>query len=85
MAGPRQLQGIMLVLLWRMLTSTQHPTPEGGQILPCPGKEDEMAYSDFTLQEVVQQFQLVLEEQHNLFAAVPEVVPGDFLCALAPQ
>ena len=37
-----------------------------------------MAYSDFTLQEVVQRFQLVLEEQHNLFAAVPEVVPGDF-------
>jgi len=38
-----------------------------------------MAYSDFTLQEVAQRFQLVIEEQHNLFAAVPEVVPGDFL------
>jgi hypothetical protein len=44
-----------------------------------------MAYSDFTLQEVVQRFQLVLEEQHNLFAAVPEVVPGDFLCAILDE
>ena len=40
-----------------------------------------MVYSDFTLQEAVQRLQLVPEEQHNLFAAVPEVVPGDFLCA----
>jgi hypothetical protein len=44
-----------------------------------------MAYSDFTLQEVVQRFQLVLEEQHNLFAAVPEVGPGDFLCAILDE
>jgi hypothetical protein len=44
-----------------------------------------MAYSDFTLQEVAQRFQLILEEQHNLFAAVPEVVPGDFLCALLDE
>ena len=44
-----------------------------------------MAYSDFTLQEVAQRFQLVIEEQHNLFAAVPEVVPGDFLCALLDE
>jgi len=41
-----------------------------------------MAYSDFTLQEVAQRFQLVIEEQLNLFDAVPEVIPGDFLCAL---
>jgi hypothetical protein len=44
-----------------------------------------MAYSDFTLQEVAQRFQLVIEEQHNLFGAVPEVIPGDFLCALLDQ
>jgi hypothetical protein len=44
-----------------------------------------MVYSDFTLQEAVQRFQLVLEEQHNLFAAVPEVVPGDFLCAILEE
>src|SRR5262245_36438097 len=44
-----------------------------------------MAYSDFTLQEVVQRFQLVLEEQHSLFAAVPEVVPGNFFYALLDQ
>jgi hypothetical protein len=44
-----------------------------------------MAYSDFTLQEVVQRFQLVLEEQHNLFAAVPDIIPGDFLCAILDE
>jgi len=44
-----------------------------------------MAYSDFTLQEVAQRFQLVLEEQHNLFAAVSGVVPGDFLWALLDE
>ena len=44
-----------------------------------------MAYSDFTLQEVTQRFQLVIEEQHNLFAAVPEVEPGDFLRALLDE
>jgi len=44
-----------------------------------------MAYSDFTLQEVVQRFQLVLEEQHNLFAAVPDITPGDFLCAILDE
>ena len=44
-----------------------------------------MAYSDFTLQEVAQRFQLVIEEQHNLFGAVPEVIPGDFLCALLEE
>jgi hypothetical protein len=50
-----------------------------------PWEEDDMAYSDFTLQEVIQQFQLVIEEQDNLFATVPEVVPGDFLCALLEE
>ena len=44
-----------------------------------------MAYSGFTLQEVAQRFQLVIEEQHNLFAAVPEVIPGDFLCAILDE
>jgi len=44
-----------------------------------------MAYSDFTLQEVAQRFQLVIEEQHNLFGAVPESHPGDFLCALLDE
>jgi len=44
-----------------------------------------MVYSDFTLQEVVQQFQLVIEEQHNLFAAIPEIEPGDFLCAILDE
>ena len=44
-----------------------------------------MAYSEFTLQEVAQRFQLVIEEQHNLFATVPEVVPGDFLDAILDE
>ena len=38
-----------------------------------------MAYSDFTLQETVQRFQLTLEEQHDLFAAIPNIVPSDAL------
>jgi len=44
-----------------------------------------MAYSDFTLQEVAQRFQLAIEEHDNLFAAVPEVVPGDLLCAILDE
>ena len=44
-----------------------------------------MAYSDFTLQEVVQRFQPVLEAQHNLFAAVPDIIPGDFLCTILDE
>lgn len=44
-----------------------------------------MAYSDFTLQEATQRFQLVIEEDHNLFAAVPEIVPGDFLRTLLEE
>src|SRR2546428_4705845 len=44
-----------------------------------------MAYSEFTLQEVAQRFQLVIEEQHNLFAAVPEIEPGDFLRAILDE
>ena len=44
-----------------------------------------MAYSDFTLQEVIQRFQLSIEEQRNLFAAVPEVGPWDFLCAILDE
>jgi hypothetical protein len=44
-----------------------------------------MAYSDFTLQEVIQRFQLSIEEQHNLFAVVPEVGAGDFLSAILDE
>lgn len=44
-----------------------------------------MAYSDFSLQEVAQRFQLVIEEYDNLFAAIPEIVPGDFLHALLDE
>ena len=44
-----------------------------------------MAYSDFTLQEVTQRFQLVIEEQLNLFGAVPEVTVGDFLDAILDE
>ena len=44
-----------------------------------------MAYSDFTLQEVVQRFPLVIEEGNNLFATVPDIVPGDFLRALLEE
>lgn len=44
-----------------------------------------MAYSDFTLQEVIQHFQLRLEEQANLFAAIAEVAPGDFLSTLLAE
>jgi len=51
----------------------------------CPEKEYGMAYSDFTLQEVVQRFQLVIEEGNNLFATVPEIIPGDFLRALLDE
>lgn len=40
-----------------------------------------MAYSDFSLQEVVKRFQLVIEEQRDLFATVPEHAPGDLLRA----
>ena len=44
-----------------------------------------MAYSDFTLQEVTQRFQLHLEEQVNLFTWVPDVLPGDFLSTLLEE
>lgn len=44
-----------------------------------------MAYSDFSLQEVAQRFQLLIEEHDNLFAAIPEIVPGDFLRTLLDE
>jgi len=44
-----------------------------------------MAYSDFTLREVARQFQLLIEEHDDLFAAVPDIVPGDFLRALLDE
>ena len=44
-----------------------------------------MAYSDFTLQEAAQRFQLGIEEYHNLFATVPEIAPGDFLRTLLEE
>jgi hypothetical protein len=65
-----------------MLNGSQHSLPQTRAHPSLPWEEDDMAYSDFTLQEVVQRLQLVIEEQHNLFGAVPEVVPGDFLYTL---
>jgi hypothetical protein len=38
-----------------------------------------MAYSDFTLQIVVKELQLVLNERTNLFAQIPESVLSDYL------
>lgn len=40
-----------------------------------------MAYSNFTLQEVTKRFQLVIDEQQDLFAPIPEVTPSDHLQA----
>ena len=41
-----------------------------------------MAYSDFTLPQVIEQFQLVFHQPSNLFAAVPEVEPPALLQTL---
>ena len=38
-----------------------------------------MAYSDFTLSEIKEQFQITLEEESNLFAETPSVAISDFL------
>jgi hypothetical protein len=38
-----------------------------------------MSYSDFTLQTVVKELQLVLNERTNLFAQIPESVLSDYL------
>jgi hypothetical protein len=38
-----------------------------------------MAYRDFTWPKVTKQFQLVIDEQHDLFAPIPEVAPGEHL------
>ncbi len=44
-----------------------------------------MAYSDFTLREVIDRFQLSLVDSRDLFADVPEVEPGPLLSALLPE
>jgi hypothetical protein len=38
-----------------------------------------MSYSDFTLQTVVKELQLALNERTNLFAQIPESVLSDYL------
>ncbi len=44
-----------------------------------------MAYSDFTLRDVLDRFQLTLVDVADLFADVPEVEPGPLLRALLPE
>lgn len=44
-----------------------------------------MAYSDFTLREVVERFRLTLEDVPDLFADAPEVEPGVLLRTLLPE
>lgn len=38
-----------------------------------------MSYSDFTLQTIVKEFQLVLNERTDLFAQVAEIATSDYL------
>lgn len=38
-----------------------------------------MAYRDFTVQEVVRRFQLVLDETHDLFSPVVDLPPSALL------
>lgn len=40
-----------------------------------------MAYSDFTLPELTKRFNLVIDEQRDLFAGLPEITPSAFLQA----
>lgn len=40
-----------------------------------------MAYSDFTLPELTKRFNLVIDEQQDLFAGLPELPPSAFLQA----
>jgi hypothetical protein len=44
-----------------------------------------VAYSDFTLREVLDRFHLTLTDIPDLFADVPEVEPGSLLRALLPE
>jgi hypothetical protein len=44
-----------------------------------------VAYSDFTLRQVVERFQLTLTDVPDLFADVPEVEAGPLLRALLPE
>ncbi len=44
-----------------------------------------MAYSDFTLREALERFQLTLVEVPDLFADAPEVEPGSLLRSLLPE
>jgi hypothetical protein len=44
-----------------------------------------MAFSDFTLREVIDRFGLALADVPDLFADAPEVEPGPLLLALLPE
>ncbi len=44
-----------------------------------------MAYSDFSLREVLDKFQLALHDIPNLFPAVPDVEPSPLLQSLLPE
>ena len=44
-----------------------------------------MAYSDFTLREALDRFQLTLVDDPDLFARTPEVEPGQLLKGLLPE
>ena len=44
-----------------------------------------MAYSDFTLRDVVDRFGLTLIEVPDLFGNVAEIEPGPLLCAMLPE
>jgi hypothetical protein len=56
---------------------------ESGTLVPgiAHAAEHRMAYSDFTLPELVKRFGLTLVEQRDLFATTPEQEPGDLLRA----
>ena len=44
-----------------------------------------MAYSDFTLRDALERFQLTLTDVPDLFADVPEIEPGPLLRTLLPE
>ncbi len=44
-----------------------------------------MAYSDFTLREVIKRFQLQLDDQSQLFAALPPVEPSPWLRSILDE
>jgi hypothetical protein len=44
-----------------------------------------MAYSDFTLREVIERFHLTLDDTRDLFAEVPEIEPSPFVLSLITE